>query len=101
MKRIINGRKYDTDTAKCLGTWENGYGCNDFKYVKEDLYRKKTGEFFLHGEGGAMTEYSESYAGNTCGSERIIPLTEDEAKEWVENQLDADDYESIFGPVEE
>ena len=62
---------------------------------------KKTGEFFLHGEGGAMTEYSESYAGNTCGSERIIPLTEDEAKEWVENQLDADDYESIFGPVEE
>ena len=48
-----------------------------------------------------MTEYSESYAGNTCGSERIIPLTEDEAKEWVENQLDADDYESIFGPVEE
>ena len=101
MKKIITGKEYDTNTAKCVADWENGYGHNDFISVEEHLYRKKTGEFFLHGEGGAMTEYSESYAGNTCGSERIIPLTEDEAKEWVENQLDADDYESIFGPVEE
>lgn len=107
MKKIIsstyflNGRKYDTETAKCVGNWNNGYSCNDFKYVKESLYCKKTGEFFLYGEGGAMTEYAESYAGNTYGSERIIPLTEDEAKEWAENKLDADDYESIFGPVEE
>lgn len=101
MKKIINGRKYDTDTAKCLADWESGYGHGDFRYVEEQLYRKKTGEFFLYGEGGAMTEYAESYGNETYGGEKIIPLTESEAKEWAESRLDCDDYESIFGPVEE
>ncbi|MDD6445059.1 MAG: hypothetical protein PUF81_04360 [Lachnospiraceae bacterium] len=101
MKKIINGKKYDTETAECMGSWENGYGHNDFKSVEESLYRKKTGEFFLYGEGGAMSIYAESYGDTTCGGEKIIPLTEDEAKEWAENHLDGDTYEDIFGPVEE
>ena len=101
MKKIINGRKYDTETAKCVGSWDNGYGCNDFSHVEESLYRKKTGEFFLYGEGGAMTQYAESDGDAYCGGAEIIPLTEKKAKEWAENHLDADDYESIFGPVEE
>ena len=62
---------------------------------------KKTGEFFLYGEGGAMTQYAESDGDAYCGGAEIIPLTEKKAKEWAENHLDADDYESIFGPVEE
>lgn len=101
MKKIINGRKYDTDTAKCLGAWENEYGCGDFKHMEESLYKKKTGEFFLYGEGGAMTQYAERDGDAYCYGEKIIPLTESEAREWAESRLDCDDYESIFGPVEE
>lgn len=101
MKKIINGKKYDTDTAKCVGDWTNGYGGNDFHYVSESLYRKKTGEFFLYGEGGAMTQYAESDGDAYCGGAEIIPLTEKRAKEWAEKHLDCDDYESIFGVVEE
>ena len=102
MKKIINGRKYDTDTAKCVGSWDNGYGCNDFKYVKEDLYRKKNGEFFLYGEGGPTTKYREPEGqhGWTGGS-RITPLSVDRAHDWAEKHLDADEYESIFGKVDE
>ena len=38
MKKIINGKRYDTDTAKELGSWSySHYG--DFAYVCETLYR--------------------------------------------------------------
>ena len=101
MNKIINGKKYSTDTAKCVACWENGYGHGDFQYAEEQLYRKKTGEFFLYGEGGPMSGYAESYGNETYGSEKIIPLSDDEAREWAEDHLDGDEYEEIFGPVEE
>lgn len=35
------------------------------------------------------------------GSSQIIPMTENEAKEWSENKLSCDEYEALFGEVEE
>lgn len=100
MKKIINGRKYDTTTATEIGSWDNGLYL-DFCYCAETLYRKKTGEFFIHGEGGPSSKYC-SYDGNMCKSgENIVPLTESDAREWVERHLTADEYEAIFGEVEE
>jgi hypothetical protein len=101
MKKIINGKKYDTETATLIGDWWNRLGSNDFGYCVERLYKKKTGEFFLNGEGGANTKYATKY-GNMYGSgETIEPLTVDEAKAWAERHLDADTYESVFGECEE
>lgn len=101
MKKIINSKAYNTETAKELGSYWNGYGRGDFNYICETLYCKKTGEYFLHCEGGALTQYAISVAnGSTFGS-RIIPYSETEAKEWVENMLSAEEYEKIFGEVEE
>ena len=34
-------------------------------------------------------------------SQAIIPLSEDEAREWAEEHLSGDEYEEIFGVVEE
>ena len=64
MKKIIGGngkpwRRYDTETAKAVGSRDNGLSYRDFNHVEETLYRKKTGEFFLHGEGGPMTKYAK------------------------------------------
>lgn len=102
MKKIINSRLYDTDTAKEIGWYDNGYGAGDFHHLQETLYRKKTGEFFLYGSGGAMTRYSVE-CGNRCwsGSQDITPLTVEEAMEWTEEHLDADTYIEVFGAVEE
>lgn len=47
MKKIINGKKYDTDMAKEVGYDNNGLLCSDFYYIEETLYKKKTGEFFM------------------------------------------------------
>lgn len=102
MKKIINGKKYDTDTAREMGHWDNGRLYSDFGYMEETLYLKKTGEYFLHGEGGPATKYADYLCENTTSyGEAIIPLDEDEAKSWAEQRLDCDNYERIFGEVEE
>lgn len=101
MKKIINGRRYDTETAKFLG--EDSYSnWGDFHFWEETLYQKRTGEFFLHGVGGPASKYAETVGQNQwTGGEKIIPLKFEKAREWAENHLEADDYEDIFGPVEE
>jgi hypothetical protein len=102
MKKIINGAKYDTATAKELGNWDNNELYGDFKYCEETLYRTKSGKYFLHGEGGAMSIYSESCGNNSrSGGEEIIPMSREAAMEWAGERLDGEEYEAIFGEVEE
>lgn len=54
MKKIINGKKYDTETATSVGEYSSNYACSDYKHYDETLYKKKTGEFFLYGEGDQL-----------------------------------------------
>ncbi len=101
MKKIINGKRYDTKTARLVGLTTYGIP-GDLYYWCEDLYLKKTGEFFIHGQGGPMSKYSERSGENTWSyGHEIRPLSLKEAKKWAEKYLDADAYEKIFGKVEE
>ena len=101
MKSIIIGKKYDTDTARWVGNWGRGYEY-DINYISEDLYCKRTGEYFLYGEGGPCTEYSVAVSNSTWSSGCCItPLSVAEAKEWAEEHLSGDAYEEEFGEVEE
>lgn len=98
MKRIIKNKLYNTETAVCVGTWENGAPLGGFDYMSESLYRKKTGEYFLHGEGGARTCYARAVGENNwTGGEAIRPLSYEAAREWAERRLDADAYQAAFG----
>lgn len=102
MKKIINGRKYDTDTATEIASFCGFKG--DIRYTDETLYRKRTGEFFLYGEGGTGSKYAhviDSSTGTRTPGYGIVPLTEQEAKEWLEANSDAETYEECFGEVAE
>lgn len=102
MKKIINNKVYDTATAQQVGQWDNGIYGGDLDACAETLYRKRTGEFFLHGEGGARSRYAVSRGNNNWGSgEQLIPLSYDAAKQWAEEHLTSDQYEAIFGSVVE
>lgn len=84
MNKVIEGRRYDTDTAKFVGESDEVYA------RKTELYRKKNGEFFmLH-----WTRWNNE-------KDEIVPLSLEEAKEWVAKNLDADMYADLFGPVAE
>ena len=100
MKKVMNGKMYNTETAEKLAEWDNGRW-GSFDACAETLYRKRTGEFFLHGDGDAMSIYAKPCEGGVAGGQAIIPLSEKEAREWAEEHLNGDEYEAIFGVVEE
>lgn len=101
MKKIINNKRYDTETSREIGS-DSYSNRRDFHYWCETLYCKRTGEYFLHGEGGQASKYAETVGQNEwSGGERIIPLSYENARQWAEDHLDADDYETEFGEVAE
>ena len=102
MQFIKNDKLYDTDTAELIETKEKYiYSTNPYvevdKEICHSLYKKSNDEFFL---------LKEDY-GTSLGSKwrinkpTITPLTEEEAKEWAENNLSATEYINIFGPISE
>lgn len=102
MKKVIGGRLYNTETAKSLGVWSNEMSYRDFQWCREELFLTKSGAYFLHGEGGAMSRYSKSTGdGSWSGGESIIPMSPEVAMEWAEKHLSADEYADAFGEPEE
>lgn len=103
MKKIINGKKYDTETARECFQYQHGNTYVDREHAyTEVLYRKRTGEFFLHGWGGRLSKYGRLDERRCLYSvEEILPMSETEAKVWAECHMDGDEYETLFGEVEE
>ena len=102
MKKIINNKLYDTSTAKRIGSDGYNGSTSDFGWWQESLYKKRTGEFFLHGEGGPRTRYAKSCGDNSWGyGAAIIPMSYEKAREWAEEHMEADDYAATFGIPEE
>jgi hypothetical protein len=101
MKKIINQKLYDTETATKVGEWSNGYGQGDFRWAREELYMKRTGEYFLYGEGGGLSQYAGHYGDSSGDGESIEPLTYSQARDWAEARLEADEYMRLFEIVPE
>ena len=72
MRRIIKGLVYDTETARLVGSHENG----------SSLHRKKTGEYFIVSDG------------------KIHPCPFLEAKRWAMDNLDTTAYLREFVETE-
>ena len=91
MKRVIDGKVYNTETAEEIGSYSYGYR-GDFNRVEETLYKTKKGSFFLAGNGGPQSKYGYSPRQNElCGGYGMSVLTEEEACNWCENHdIDAE-----------
>jgi len=97
MKTIINGLRYDTDTATLIG--EASYGMQgDFSAWWAELYRTpRSGRYFLAGHGGPMTRWANRHSDNSIsGGEGILVLDADEALQWAEQNLTAEEVEAGF-----
>lgn len=102
MKKVINGKLYNTETAKLLGSYWNGRTCGDFYRISEELYVTKKGAYFLAGEGGAHTPYARLCGNNSwCGGAKLRVLSEAEAKAWMEEHSNTEDYIAAFGTPED
>ena len=96
MEKIINGKRYNTETALKIYEYVSDYSRNDFNFYKETLYKKRTGEYFLFGEGGGLSPYAkESYGSYTYGYD-IRPLSFKEAQKWAKTHMEVEEYDNIF-----
>lgn len=102
MKKAINGKIYNTETAESIYSWDNGCYGSDFKQCEETLYRTKKGVFFLHGSGGPLSKYAVSCGNGWAGSSDIDTLTDDQVREWLEDKNAIAEIENLFpGYLEE
>lgn len=104
MIRIIDGKRYNTDTANFVICWNNGLSALDHNSIDESLYQTSKGSWFIWGEGGANSKYSEVLEGNSiyCAGNRIVPLTPDAAQSWLEEHGMTDELEEYFsGSIED
>lgn len=101
MKKIVQGVLCDTTTAKRLGK-ASCLGSRDFAHWREELYRTKSGKYFLYGEGGPASRYAVTIGQNEwSGGEKIQLLSRETAMKWAEEYLDGDEYIAAFGDPEE
>lgn len=96
MKKIIDRKVYNTETAELVGEYWNGLGSDDFRYCSEDLYKTKKGEFFLHGSEGPMSKYSDCEGGQSWGIQAIKPMSDEEAFEWLADNNEFEMIEKYF-----
>lgn len=97
MKKIIDGKRYNTQTAKQVAGWSNDLGYSDFDHIEEALYHTKNGNWFLYGRGGPKTKYFRfAPGGNKSSGEDIIPLYPNEALMWLEKHEFTDELEEWF-----
>ena len=97
MKKIIDGKRYDTATALEVASASSSCGRGDFRSWEETLYRTPNGNWFVAGEGGPMTKYGRPDGGGmTTGGKGLFPLYPDEAREWLEEEGETKALETYF-----
>ena len=101
MKKIIDGKRYDTETASLIGDWEFSE-LNDSHHVYEALYRTPNGAYFLWYQGGPASRYRVPGGSNTTsGSSGIHLMDAGEALAWCESHdVDAETIEAHFTVAE-
>lgn len=96
MKKVIDGKRYDTATAALIAEYEHS-DRSDFAWFDEALYRTKKGRFFLAGEGHANSRWAENYGTTRGPGQGIIALSAEEALAWCERyNVDADTIANYF-----
>ncbi len=99
MKQIINGKRYDTETADLLGEYDHEYGYT--VGTLERLYRTRSGEYFLYASGGSESRYAETnfYGHGVAPGRRIIPMSRGQAFKWSQVYLAPEITEQYFGDL--
>ncbi len=101
MIKVIDGKRYNTDTAIKIGGDWNGLSVSDFNYCAETLYQTKKGQYFLEGDGGAATRYSKSNGNTSYGSCDIVLLSPEDALAWASTHLDETELTHFDHMIEE
>ena len=94
MKKIIDGKLYNTETAECLGVYQD-FDPKTFHYYHEALYLTKKGTYFVYSGKGIENPSADD---SVLGMDVSISLfSRENAMLWAEIRLTAEKYFSLFG----
>ena len=96
MKKIIAGKRYDTDTATLIASYNNGLNESDLDHIFEELYMTKKGQWFMRAQGGAMTLYGIIVGNEERGSKDLILCSEQDALVWLDEHQDLCDFDAVI-----
>lgn len=102
MIRIVNGKRYNTETAELLcNISRGGYSRSDFAYDDTDLFVTKNGNFFIAGEGGVRSRWAQSLGQNgSTGGSGLRPISNDDARNLLEQYGTPEQVERYFPVVD-
>ncbi len=98
MKKIINGKLYNTDTARFVAKCDYLTG-SDFRYFEESLYITKKWQYFIQWEGWPMTKYCVRFGSSMNWSSDIFLVNKKEIFDWLEennNYFYKEDIEKVL-----
>lgn len=84
MKKIIDGKEYNTEIATKIAAYTAPYDRDDRLYYYEELYMISPSNYFLYGEGSACTRYAKKNQNGTKSfGKNIIPIDGDTVSDWI------------------
>lgn len=91
VKRIIDGKTYNTETATQVGGWS------------DDEQGRTYGDYLYQTRFGAFFRYTSLDGADEDDHDTITPLTPDEARKWLEDKVSWNPalIESLFGEMPE
>jgi hypothetical protein len=95
MRKVVNDRKYNTETATEAAHWTSGHSCSDYRRCDETLFYTPKGGWFLYCTGGPMSKHAVTFGNGQSSGEYIVVLTDGEALDWckrTENHGAVRDY---------
>ena len=103
MKSVIEGKRYDTETATKVAEVSDNYGGRDFRAWSGTIYRTPRGNWFIEGSGGPMTMFAERVGDNTGSGSGIRALDKSSVRDLLERYArlsDWEQYQEELGVVE-
>lgn len=100
MKKIINHKLYDTDTAALIAADRHNM-TDRAKYHEEVLYHTRKGAWFMLRRGGALSIFGGRDGNDRVPTCCIEPITEKAARDFCLAHGEANDYQKYFGELEE
>jgi hypothetical protein len=103
IRRVIDGKLYNTETAEEVCDMSSNHNRGDFHHHTTKLFRSRKGQYFVAGEGNALSRWSRPIGNNgSGGGDGLYLVTADEARKLAEKHCrDVETIALFFGEPEE
>ena len=93
ISRVIDGKRYDTEKAKCVGVIVDQGHSGDFRQEKTAIFISARGQWFVAGWGGALSRWQTRTCDGLGHGSGLELLTPEEARKLLEkHDLDVEAY---------